>query len=69
MKRHRTHTCNDSLEWLKLEGYTPTKLEVMNNKTRMTETLTLNREEAVSMLGADVDSLTEDERDVISMML
>ena len=37
--------------------------------TGMTETLTLNREEAVSMLGADVDSLTEDERDVISMML
>ena len=69
LKRHRTHACNDSLEWLKLEGYTPTKLEVMNNKTGMTETLTLNREEAVSMLGADVDSLTEDERDVISMML
>ena len=41
----------------------------MSNKTGMTETLTLNREEAVSMLGADVDSLTEDERDVISMML
>ena len=35
----------------------------------MTGTLTLNREEAVSMLGADVDSLTEDEKDVISMML
>ena len=69
LKHHRTHACNDSLEWLKLEGYTPTKLEVMNNKTGMTETLTLNREEAVNMLGADVDSLTEDERDVISMML
>ena len=68
LKRHRSHACNDSLEWLKLEGYTPTKLEVMSNKTGMTETLTFNRE-TVSILGADVDSVTEDERDVISMML
>ena len=42
-----------------LERYTPTKLELMNNKTGIIETLTLKRE-AVNMFGADVDSLTED---------
>ena len=41
----------------------------MNNKTEMIETLTLNREQAVNMLAADVDTLTEDEKDMISMML
>ena len=35
----------------------------------MIETLTLNREQAVNMLEADVDSLTEDKKDAISMML
>ena len=29
LKRHRTHACNNFLEW-----HTPTKLEVMNKKTR-----------------------------------
>ena len=41
----------------------------MNNKTGMIETLTLNREQAVNMLEADVDSLSEDKKDAISMML
>jgi len=57
------------LEWLKQEGYTPVKLEAMNVKTGMIETLTLDREAAVNMLGDDVTSLTEDEKDTISMML
>ena len=41
----------------------------MSNNTGMIETLTLNREQAVNMLGTDVDSLTEDKKNAISMML
>ena len=39
----------------------------MNIKTGMIETLTLNREQTVDMLGTDVDSLTEETKDAISM--
>ena len=35
----------------------------MSNNTGMIETLTLNREQAVNMLGTDVDSLTEDKKE------
>ena len=45
------------------------KLTVINNETGMIKTLTLNREQAVNMLGADVGSLTEDKIDAISTML
>ena len=69
LKRQRTGNCCDSLGWLELEGYTPIKLEVRNNRTGMTETLALDRETALNLFGHGANSLTDDQKDTISMML
>ena len=33
IKRRRVSSCNDSLAWLQLEGYTPRRVELLNNRT------------------------------------
>lgn len=69
IKRQRTTSCNDSLAWLELEGYTPRKLELFNNTTGMLESLTLQQLEVQEIFGVNAHSMTTDECDTISMML
>lgn len=69
IKRQRTSNCIDSLAWLHLEGYTPRKLELVNNSTGTLETLTLQQLEAQEIFGANAHSMTGDEFDTINMML
>ena len=42
LKRKRLDSCSESLSWLEAEGYTPTRIEVRNDKTGETELLQLH---------------------------
>ena len=65
LKRRRVNSCELSLRWLQMESYTPTKLELIKNSTGEAETLQL----AQDILGPEGDTLTQDDLDMINMLL
>ena len=54
-----------SLSWLQLEGYTPARLEVLNNETGEVEMVTL----AKDILGNDEESISNDDINILNMMI
>ncbi len=64
LKRQQSESCKTTLSWLELEGYTPLKVEVLNQATGCAETLTLGP----NIVGPE-ESVSQDELDIISMML
>ena len=65
LKRKRAADCELSLNWLHLEGFTPSKLEILNNTTEEVETIHL----AADILGPDVYSATQEDFELINMVL
>ena len=65
LKRTRTLSCENSLTWLQMEGYTPTRIELVNNTTGKVETVHL----ASNVLGCETDSTAETDIDILNMML
>ena len=57
--------CEISLNWLHLEGFTPSKLELLNNTTGEAETIQL----ATDILGPDAHSATRVDFELINMVL
>ena len=65
LKRKRAADCELSLNWLHLEGFTPSKLEVLNNTTGEVETIHL----ATDILGPDAHSATQEDFELINTVL
>ena len=64
LKRKRAAECELSLNWLHLEGFTPSKLEVLDNTTGE-ETIHL----ATDILGPHAHSATREGFELINMVL
>ena len=65
LKRKWAADCEISLNWLHLEGFTPSKLELLNNTTGEAETIQL----ATDILGPDAHSATRVDFELINMVL
>ena len=65
LKRKRAADCEISLNWLHLEAFTPSKLELLNNTTGEAETIQL----ATDILGPDAHSATRVDFELINMVL
>ena len=68
LKSRRTRACEVSLAWLQNEGFTPTKLDVVQNRTGVTETVRFSHLECQGLLESP-DQPTQDEVHTINMML
>lgn len=65
LKRKRVTDCELLMNWLHLEGFTPSKLEVLNNETGEMETICL----AADVMGSDAHCATQEDFVLINMML
>ena len=65
LKRQRASNCEMSLSWLQLEGYTPARLELVNNETREVHMVALSKD----ILGNDEESISTDDIDILNMMI
>ena len=66
MKKQWHTKCRSSLAWLESEGYTAQKVTVKNNTTDDTEIINIDSDE---LLGPQGSSATEDEVDLLNMIL
>ena len=65
LKRKRLDSCSESLSWLEVEGYTPTRVEVCTSKTGETELLQLDSN---CLLDTD-ETISEEQENIVNMLL
>ena len=68
LKRKRTTSCETSLEWLELEGFIPTRLELRNVESGESHTLILNKKMCCDLFGQAGSEASQDDIDIVNMM-
>ena len=66
LKKKRKEKCDNSLAWLQSEGYSATKVMLVNTTTGQEESINLNTD---CLLATDESRITDVEMDTINMML
>ena len=69
LKRKQTTSCETSLEWLELEGFIPTRLELRNVESGESHTLILNKKMCSDLFGQAGSEASQDDIDIVNMML
>ena len=69
LKRKRTISCETSLEWLRLEGFVPTRLELRSVGSGESHTLILNKEMCSDLFGQAGSEASQEDIDTVNMMM